>query len=643
MKHVNVSHIENFGKKSRNFLLLSMILFSGISSILVDSLSFDQINSYQPIASNFSPKIKEAASNDVDYLIITTADFKESLNPLATWKTQRGVRAYIITIEDIQTQYTGVDLPAKIKSCIKDFYENNNTKWILLGGDVDFVPTRYARIYDGLDYDGDYVCCDSYYTDLDHNWDSNGDGLWGTPQDNFDYIPEVYVGRLTASNPVEMQGLVINILTYERDPLVDDWMTKALYAGAMTMFDSDFDNDSVCDYTRADGNRYDHFLGEQLPSTMHPYYMGETEGLEPTNEALYPINESLTELNLHNQLAQGAGLSYILGHGNPQSMYRISFGEDYDGDGLFDYDGNPITDFYASPVDYMKWDDLISVDNTNLDLSSQTRGFYYLGGCSTGSFNRSFDCLQEMFLKDIGIGCIAGSEVVWGEDEWYERDYGGWYSDGLSFRFFEQLLDYNQPGKAFALAKQDYLEDRISTGVPVDFPGWEAKTLAQFNLLGDPEIRIWLDKPTRLNYTLTDIGTNSTLSSILSVYNTSESSIANATITIMDLSGNLLWIGTTNSSGELLIPFNSSTLQANVITASKDGYLPNYEPIEYNIITSTSTNTSTNTPSSNNDTGFHIPGYTGWIFGLAFFMGISALIGITYSHRLEKRIVKKFF
>ncbi len=506
---------------------------------------------------------------NVDYLIITDEDMTETLKPLAEWKSQKGLSTIIMSVKDISKDFEGTDLPEKIKNCINDFYLNKQTTWVLLAGDVDTVPTRDAYAPEYFLADGDTVSCDYYYSDLDHDWDSNDDGLWGSDDDDKDYIAEVYVGRLCTSIDTEMEHLIQNIIDYETDPDVGSWMTSALYAGAMLVFDSDYNDNGEKDFGECDANLQHNFLSERLPDNWTSLIMAEDEGLKNSS---YFYNLSLNQLSLQEQINNGFSTGIITGHGAPQRMVRSLFDTDYDGDGLFDYTADPYneggnaTDEGSHPL-------LISTAMI-LNLTNNRLGMYYLGGCSTGSFDLSYDCLSEYFLKNAAIGCIAGSRVVWGEDQWTKRDHGGWYSDGLISRFWEQLFLYNQPGKAFSYAKADYIADRESLGEDADgkiyYGDWEQKVLKQFNLLGDPEVNLWQTIPEALNVTQIPSSSNETMKYVVSSTNGTMTGISITSVRGTEL----MWKGLSDENGEVEVPFSEEEMKFMSITATENQYIP---------------------------------------------------------------------
>ncbi len=543
----------------------SVILFIGFLLLLPTLISENQV---VRVVGEKNVSMPAEDLQNVDYLIITVENMTDTLQPLAEWKSQKGLRTLIISVDDISDDFSGVDLQAKIKNCLNDFYLNNQTTWVLLAGDFDTVPTREVYAQEYYYGDGDTVSCDYYYSDLDHDWDSNDDGLWGSDDDDKDYIAEVYVGRLCTNINTEMEEMVQNIIDYETNPDVGPWMTSALYAGAMTFFNSDFNNDSTIDFGECDPNLQHNFLAGRLPENWTSLIMAEDEGLKNSS---YDYDFPLNYLSLQEQINNGFSTGAIVGHGRPERMVRLLFVTDYDDDGLFDYTADP---FYegGGAVDVESRPLLIST-NIPLNPTNNRLGFYYLGGCSTGSFDDSADCLSEYFLKNAAIGCIAGSRVVWGEDQWTERDHGGWYSDGLASRLWEQLFIYNQPGKAFSYAKADYVADRESIGIDDDkgyFPNWENKTLKQFNLLGDPEVNLWQTIPESLDISQMSSDSSETMKYVVSTDNETISGICVTAVR----GSELIWKGFSDENGEVEVPFSEEEIKFMSITASENQFIP---------------------------------------------------------------------
>jgi hypothetical protein len=159
----------------------------------------------------------------VGYVIVTSGALAAAFQPLADWKTRKGVQAAVRTVEWIDATYpNGVDRAERVRFFLRDAYQNWGTLFVLLGGDTDVVPVRYA--WSGL-LGGELIPADSYYMCLEGNWNGDGDSRFGEayesdedPGDEVDLGPELYAGRAPASTVAEAQTFVAKTIDYEREP-----------------------------------------------------------------------------------------------------------------------------------------------------------------------------------------------------------------------------------------------------------------------------------------------------------------------------------------------------------------------------------------------------------------------------------------
>lgn len=116
-----------------------------------------------------------AAKDKIEYLIITNEALKNSFEPLLKWKRTKGLYSSIITVEDIEKKYEGDDLPLQIKNCLYDLYQNNELKYVLLGGDDTVVPVKICVGYKSESNLQGLVPVDQYYACFgnDFYWDGN--------------------------------------------------------------------------------------------------------------------------------------------------------------------------------------------------------------------------------------------------------------------------------------------------------------------------------------------------------------------------------------------------------------------------------------------------------------------------------------
>lgn len=178
-----------------------------------------------------------------EYLIITSGEIAPAFYPYFIWKNQKGLLAELVLIEDILQNYSGEDDAAKLRSYFQEAYAAG-AKWALLGGDEDIIPIRYAypgNVSSAPELRNQQVT-DVYYMDLTGNWDTDGDGVYGEyNHDDPDIYPEIYVGRVPASNPEEAEIWVEKALIYEQNPGGGDYsyLTKGLFIASDQMVDLD--------------------------------------------------------------------------------------------------------------------------------------------------------------------------------------------------------------------------------------------------------------------------------------------------------------------------------------------------------------------------------------------------------------------
>ncbi len=162
----------------------------------------------------------------LDYLIITNNALKSSFQPLADWKRKKGLSTRIITVEEINQNYSGATQQIRIKACIKDLRERNGLQFVLLGGDDNIIPPQYCVVDSVLynynyNYFNDSIPTDVYYAcsggELD--WDTNHDGLTGDmSNDDADINPDLYVTRAPVRTAEHVNTFVNRTINYEQTP-----------------------------------------------------------------------------------------------------------------------------------------------------------------------------------------------------------------------------------------------------------------------------------------------------------------------------------------------------------------------------------------------------------------------------------------
>ena len=163
--------------------------------------------------------ISNREEEEIKYLIITPQDFFTCYEELLNWRYIQGVETYIETVENIENNYTGIDLQEKIRNFIIDIYETQVISFVTLGADVAYIPDRKFFAFDceyGSYDDENDIPSDMYYSCLNGNWDANGNGIYGEDEDEPDYFPELFISRIPVVNVGEVEDYISRLIDYEK-------------------------------------------------------------------------------------------------------------------------------------------------------------------------------------------------------------------------------------------------------------------------------------------------------------------------------------------------------------------------------------------------------------------------------------------
>jgi hypothetical protein len=156
------------------------------------------------------------------YLIITDAPLIGQFERFAAWKRRQGTPTEVRTLASIRSDYRDAhDDAERIRLAIRDAYARG-TRWVLLGGDTEVIPTRivYSRfLAEVAPYDAEFPS-DFYFACLDGSWNADGDDRFGEapapnePGDDVDLVPEVFVGRAPVRTAAEARVFVEKTIDY---------------------------------------------------------------------------------------------------------------------------------------------------------------------------------------------------------------------------------------------------------------------------------------------------------------------------------------------------------------------------------------------------------------------------------------------
>jgi len=380
---------------------------------------------------------------DYEYVVISAPPMDTVFARLAAWKTRKGIPATVVDIAWISANYTGYDLQEKVRNFIIDAHSTWGTIYVLLGGSGDYrtsgqniIPTRKGWYTYAGGPDGDSLPSDLYYSDLDGNWDYNGNHIYGQLSDSVDMYSDVYVGRASVYNVALAQNFVYKVMTYEKNPPTD-YIEKMLLPTAILW------------------SSYEERPMQDSIARMTPAGWVDAK--------LYERNGTLSRQRMIDSMNVGFGMGHWVGHGDQNGIYM----------------GSPY---------------LTSSDAQSL-VNGDKQGIANSIGCMCGGWDLvpGGDCFAEHLVNRVGGGLVAAVMNA----RYGFGAYIGYYVPGPSERIdttFYALIfeeDMFHLGTVHGLAKDAWVF-YADSGMQYDWTRW---CIYELNLLGDPELPLWSDEP----------------------------------------------------------------------------------------------------------------------------------------------------
>lgn len=177
-----------------------------------------------------------SSNEKVDYVIVTTKAFAPVFQQLADWKTSKGISTKVVLLENIVQYYSKGDTQFRVREFLKEAVHYWNLKWVLLGGDTaignePLIPARFVESLIAFEPEKNILPSDLYFSDLDGNWDNNGNGKYGEDEDNCDLKPDIFVGRASVNTIEKASVFVQKVINYEKNPPASG-IKKALLIGS---------------------------------------------------------------------------------------------------------------------------------------------------------------------------------------------------------------------------------------------------------------------------------------------------------------------------------------------------------------------------------------------------------------------------
>ncbi len=383
---------------------------------------------------------------------------------------------------------------------------DSGLSWVLLGGDVSIVPHRIAFAMPSDAGFGGYA--DSIPCDLYY---SDLDGTWDLNNNGIfgelEDSVDLLPDLLVGRAPVESSD---EVATFVQKLLQYEVTISADYVKKALFAASYLDENT-------DGSVTKELINEEMPIGF-------------TVSKLYERDGDLNSYIFLDSLNAGFNLVNHVGHGG----YRyLSTG----------FDG-----IFADEFDDLEnWPRITAV--------------FYSEGCFTAGFDDD-DCIGEHFvLAPSGGGFYIGNSRF----GWYTPYFAGCGSSDLFDReFFHWIFGgVSSAGEALALTKASFAAYAYDEN---DYR-WNIYTL---NLLGDPEMPLYLETPESLEVAAPDTVTAGDISLPVAVFS-SNGLIAGARVSIT-YSGQLLARGITDASGSTFLNVSPAGLDSVLLTVSRRNF-----------------------------------------------------------------------
>ena len=412
-----------------------------------------------------------------NYVIITTSDLIDCIeeSDFIDWKTALGFSCKIVTIsDDIISGQSGTDLAEKIRSFLRQYYQEWNIKYVLIIGDYKAVPMRYCypnptnHRLDPFDITSGEIPTDYYYADLsfpdDESWDLDGDGFYGEyDEDQPDFLAEVFVGRIPINTENRITYTLNKIVRFESD--TSSWKNHALHAGAFFYFE---DEDNL--YNEMDGAVLSYHIEQDLMENWFVSHYSEQEGLHTSD---YKWSTLSSDSFIQDWKLGSYAIVNWQGHGWTTGVARKVWSWD-DGDNI-------------PEANEIKWPFFITVaSDLDDDYPSIVTAVSCYVGCPEPNNNGN---LGIKLLTDpsfgAGVAVIASARSPYGSINWPSNPGG---SDSIIYEFNKNIIKNNHSiGQALFTSKffcnLEY--------------GWtnyiEYIDMYTFNLFGDPSLMLYGD------------------------------------------------------------------------------------------------------------------------------------------------------
>ncbi|MFB3910479.1 MAG: C25 family cysteine peptidase [Candidatus Eisenbacteria bacterium] len=380
---------------------------------------YDRLDGFRGIHSQYPDRVRDV----VTLVIVTPPEFVSTLQPFVDWKIQRGFHTIV---GEIGTPEVGVTKES-IQAWIRNLYENGTPQqpapsFVVFAGDIAQVPTFTAS---GDPTDRPYCTIDA------------------------DLEPDIYYGRLSATNPTQLQAILNKTIRYDQAAMAD-----LSYLGEVVMI------------AGMDGNFGPVWANGQINYGTTNYF-NEAHGIL-SHTYLYPVSGN-SEAQIIQNINDGIGYINYTAHGSETS-----------------------------------WSDPTMTQSDVNNLTNYDKFCFAVGNCCLTSSYDVPECFGETWLRVVNkgaIGYIGGSNSTYWDEDYY---WGVGYRTSI---VVNPTYDGNHLG-AYDGVFHDHgeaMEQWYVTSDAMIFCGNLAVTESGsprityywniYNLLGDPSLSTYLGVP----------------------------------------------------------------------------------------------------------------------------------------------------
>ena len=532
-----------------------------------------------------SPPLNEPKTNGADMIYFVPDSLYDSLRPLVEWRNLSGIKTRVVLLSEL-----GNVSAQSIRDYILQAYNNWNPAPSFVGivGDAELIPPDYRFHHP---YTDELIGTDIYYAEMDSG--------------SYIPFPDIFVGRISVDNSVQLGNYVRKLLKYEENPYTNvNWFNNILLAAY---------NESGRYFVATSESAYV-YLNQHGYHVIRQYEDGNPPG--STDGVIEAINNGVAIVNHRDHGASRNGGGSLEGWGHPR----------------------------------------FSVSNLSQLTNANMTPVFFSPNCESGWFDGETDEYPSRNYESIGeelirlpnkgaIGYIGATRISYsGYND--ELDKGFWdalfpdfhpgYPDSSSVNPYGMRIPW--PGGILNNGKY-YMYDRyvLTNGGSYPWQPDSQKTrteFEEFNYVGDPATTIRTAMPQEL--TVDFPPTIPIGSSQITVTVTANGAPVEGANVVLVQDTSVYVHGVTNSAGQAILDIEVTTPDTVVIAVSGYNLTPfisGIQPISngpYVTVYNTSVDDDTTGLSNGNGDGIINPGETVEI-GFNFKnWGIDTAVGVTF-------------